>query len=241
MKKSIAIKVTRIHLLLTVVLLCAGYLLAYSYNYTKELALEQEESSKSVAHWEAEDQLREKLIDAQKENVQLEERLRELQFQVSEKEEEMSQMESKLADIYSELESYRLLAGLIEAKGPGVIVTLDDQDYAEEALDPNDYIVHEQDVRGVVNELFAAGAEGVSINGQRFVQTTAIRCVGPTIIVNGIKSSAPFQIAAVGDPDVLYQALHLPGGYVELLQSWGITVTVEKQDEIILPAYVGEL
>ncbi|MDQ0339225.1 uncharacterized protein YlxW (UPF0749 family) [Caldalkalibacillus uzonensis] len=241
MKKSKTIKVTRLHLLLTVVLLCAGYLLAYSYNYTKEFGQEQADVSQSMTQWEIEDQLREKLIQAQKENMQLEERLTELQHLVSEKEEQMSLLENELEGTYIELESYRLLAGLLEAKGPGVIVTLEDKDYIGETGDPDDYIVHEQDVRGVINELFAAGAEGVSINGQRFVHTTAIRCVGPTIIVNGVKSAAPFEIAAVGDPEVLYRALHLPGGYVELLQSWGITVKVEKQDEIILPAFIGEL
>lgn len=229
----------RIYLLLSVVLACAGYLISFSYQYTQENSPDLLPGENNT-YWHEEDQLREKLAEVSLENLELEEQLKTLQQQVNEKEAEVAQFERQLSVIYDELEAYRLLSGVLEGKGPGVIVTLEDRHY-DEASDPNEYIVHEQDVRGVVNELLAAGAEGISINGQRYVQRTAIRCVGPTIIVNDVKSTAPFEIAAVGEPDTLYNALHMPGGYVDVLESWGISVKVEKKDEIILPAYVGDL
>jgi uncharacterized protein YlxW (UPF0749 family) len=238
--EKMKIRKLRRYLLLTVVLTCAGYLVSYSYHYTKEFNLTIDNTEESNTYWHVEDQLREKVAEVSMENLRLEEQLKALQQQVNDKEAEVSQFEQKLSAIYDELETYRLLAGVLEAKGPGVIVTLEDRYYDAKASDPNDYIVHEQDVRGVVNELFAAGAEGISINGQRFVQSTSIRCVGPTIIVNDVKSTAPFEIIAVGDPDTLYTALHMPGGYVDVLESWGITVKVEKKEEVRLPAYVGD-
>ena len=234
------IRKIRLYLLLAIVFAGAGYLIAYSYHYTKEFNPRMGDEAQSSAYWQAEDQLREKVAEVTMENLRLEDELRALRQQVRKKEEEVFQTEQQLAKVYAELETYRLLAGVLEAKGPGVIVTLEDRRYDGEKSDPNDYIVHEQDVRGVVNELLAAGAEGISINGQRYGQHTSIRCVGPTIIVNDVKSTAPFEIAAVGDPHTLYNALYMPGGYVDVLESWGITVTVEKKEEIHLPAYVGD-
>lgn len=235
------IRKIRLYLLLAIVFAGAGYLLSYSYNYTKEFNPRLGDYPEAGTYWQEEDQLREKVAEVTMENLELEEQLRDLQQELREKEEEVFQTEQRLSKVYGELETYRLFAGVQEAKGPGVIVTLEDRRYDGEKNDPNDYIVHEQDVRGVVNELFAAGAEGISINGQRYVQNTSIRCVGPTIIVNDVRSTAPFEIAAVGDPQTLYNALFMPGGYVDVLESWGITVTVEKKEEILLPAYVGEL
>lgn len=229
----------KLHVYLSLVFLCCGYLIAFAYNYSQDHP--PVEHSATYWQWEKEDQLREKLLEITEENQEKERMLRELQIRVSEKEEELAQMENKLQQTIQELETYRLLAGIIETQGPGVIVTLEDSEYVSDAQNPNDYIVHEQDVRRVVNELLAAGAEGISINEQRYIHSTAIRCVGPTIIVNNVKSTAPFQIKAIGDPDTLYNALNMPGGIVDTFQMLGITIKLEKNDQIFLPAYVGEL
>lgn len=226
------------HVYLTIVFLCAGYLLSFSYHYTQSI---EDQGIKNPAQWEKEDQLRDKIFQVNMENTELEQQLRELQQRVSEKEEEMSYIQDEVASIHKELETYRLLSGLIEAQGEGIIITMEDNSYASDAQNPNDYIIHEQDVRRVVNELYAAGAEGISINDQRLIHSTAIRCVGPTIIVNNVKSAAPFQINAIGDTNTLYQALLMPGGVVDALKNWGITVKIEKSNQIVLPAYLGEL
>lgn len=230
-------KVKRLHVYLTLVFLCAGYMLAYSYNYSQEMDVS---ALKYHSFWEQEDQIREKIVSVNQENINLEQQLRELQMRVSEKEEEMAQFQDVNSSLHKDLESVRLLSGLLEAMGPGVVVTLEDSDYASDAQNPNDYIVHEQDVRRVVNELWAAGAEGISINGQRLIHSSSIRCVGPTIIVNDVKSAAPFEITAIGDPSTLSQALHLPGGVIQVLHTWGISVQVDMVDRLTIPAYVGE-
>ena len=71
-------------------------------------------------------------------------------------------------------------------KGPGVTVEMNDaQKPVGSGQDPNLFIIHDDDILAVVNELFAAGAEAMCINGQRVVATTEVRCVGPVIMVNG--------------------------------------------------------
>jgi uncharacterized protein YlxW (UPF0749 family) len=230
-------RVGRIQIYLTIVCLCAGYLITFSYTFTQE---QDEKGIESIQRWYQEDQMRETLIEVSQDNSQLELHLRDLQQKVNEKEEELSSAQTEISLVHKELEAYRLLSGLSQAQGPGITITLEDSAYASDAQNPNDYIVHEQDVRRVVNELFAAGAEGLSINGQRFIHTSSIRCVGPTIIVNGVKSAAPFQIIAIGESTTLSQALLLPGGVIDVLKSWGISVKLEQNNELMIPAYLGE-
>ncbi|MCK9909967.1 DUF881 domain-containing protein, partial [Microbacteriaceae bacterium K1510] len=162
----------------------------------------------------------ERILAEKEQNHNLETQLIELQRQVGKVEEAMAQQQSEAADTLSELDAARMLAGVVPVEGPGIEVTMQDNQNAANNPDVTNYIVHEQDVRLVVNELRAAGAEGISINGQRLVSNSAIRCVGPTIIVNGIKSAAPFVITAIGDPTTLENALHLPGGVLQSLQDF---------------------
>ncbi|GAA0364663.1 DUF881 domain-containing protein [Bacillus horti] len=230
-------KVRSKHVYLTLVALCAGFLISFSYQYTQD---QGDTSYRSTLEWVQEDQLREKHNEVRKENSLYEQYLRELQQQISVKEAEMSEAQTDLSAIQHELEMLRLMAGLSEGAGPGITVSLEDSSFAADSHNPNDYIVHEQDVRRVVNELFASGAEGLSINGQRVTHLTNIRCVGPTIIVNGVKSSAPFQITAIGDQETLNQGLLLPGGVADSLRGWGITVKIEKHESLLLPAFIGK-
>lgn len=154
-------------------------------------------------------------------------------------EEAMAQRKSEAAEILSELEAARMIAGVVAVEGPGIVVSMEDSRNAAGNADVANYIVHEQDVRLVVNELRAAGAEAISINGQRLVSNSSIRCVGPTIIVNGIKSAAPFVVTAIGNPDTLESALNMPGGVLQTLQDF-VQISVAKKERVLLPAYVGD-
>jgi uncharacterized protein YlxW (UPF0749 family) len=71
------------------------------------------------------------------------------------------------------------------------------------------------------------------------VSNSSIRCVGPTIIVNGIKSAAPFVITAIGDPDTLEGALNMPGGVLQSLQDF-VQIDLAKKARVQLPAFVGD-
>ena len=136
----------------------------------------------------------------------------------------------------AEIEQLMDFAGLTEISGEGIIVTMNDSS-SKGGGDRNAYLVHAEDLLAVVNELYAAGAQAVSINGQRMVQQSAITCAGSIVMVNGVRVAAPFEIKAVGDGAILQSALYFPGGVVDRLSPWGIEISAAKHDVVEVPAY----
>lgn len=134
-----------------------------------------------------------------------------------------------------DVEQLLAFAGLTVVKGEGVHVTVNDSS-KNGGGDRNAYLVHAEDLLSIVNELYAAGAEAVSVNGQRMVGKSAITCAGSIVMVNGTHVAAPFEILAAGDPDVLQSALYFPGGVVDNLSPWGIEISVSKTN-VEVPAY----
>lgn len=129
------------------------------------------------------------------------------------------------------LHEVRSRAGFAEMTGPGVIVRIFD---AENGF-TNEAIIHETDVRDTVNELFAAGARGVAIANQRLTASTAIRCVGPSILVNDERIPVnPVVISAVGDPKVLASGLDIIRITLEV--SRNLRVEIEQVPSLTLPA-----
>ena len=131
------------------------------------------------------------------------------------------------------------LAGLTALTGPGVTVTLSDSKTASAAVSPENVIIHDSDIRTVLNELLASGAEAVSINDERIVSTSAIRCVGPTVIINNTRLSSPFIITAIGDGKTLEAGLIVKGGVVDALTPWGIDINIAVLAKVTVPAYTG--
>lgn len=130
------------------------------------------------------------------------------------------------------LHEVRTAAGLAEMSGNGIVISLYDA--------PNGYgagdIIHDSDVRDVVNELFAAGARGVTVGGQRLIATSPIRCVGPVIRVNQKEISAnPVVIEAIGEPDVLASGLDIIRFSLEFHRDFRFEI--EKKEGIVLPPY----
>ncbi|HHX73459.1 MAG TPA: DUF881 domain-containing protein [Firmicutes bacterium] len=127
----------------------------------------------------------------------------------------------------------RTQAGFAEMTGPGIYVRI----YDAKNGYTNDAIIHETDVRDVVNELFAAGARGVDVGGQRLTATSAIRCVGPSILVNDERIAVnPVVIRAIGDPEVLASGLDIIRITLEI--SRRLTVEIEPAENLTLPAYI---
>ena len=135
-----------------------------------------------------------------------------------------------------EMDKLRIFAGLTSVSGGGVKVIMNDSS-TKNGGDSNAYLVHAEDLLSVVNELNAAGAEAVSINGQRYVGRSAITCAGSIVMVNGVRVAAPFELLAVGEADVMQSALYFPGGVVDNLAPWGIEVSVSKESMLTVPAY----
>lgn len=147
-------------------------------------------------------------------------------------------------------EQLRPIAGLTAVTGPGVTVSLDDATLPGEgrSMPPNttydDFVVHQQDVEGVVNALWVGGAEAMTIMGQRVVSTSAVRCVGNVLILHGRVYSPPFVIAAIGDVEGMTQALD-ESEAVATYRSWadyiGLGYEASTSDELTMPAYDGPL
>lgn len=139
-----------------------------------------------------------------------------------------------------EIEQLKYGAGLLPLVGKGVIVTVNDSQTAiKTGENPNLYLIHDEDLLRVINELRAAGAEAIAINEQRLIGTSEVRCAGPTVTINGKLLSPPYVIRAIGDPKVLISALNMRGGVVDTLKYWGIQVKVEESDKVDVPAYKG--
>lgn len=140
-----------------------------------------------------------------------------------------------------QLKRAEIMAGLVDVKGPGVEVTLNDaQKRTGDAVsDLNITLIHEDDLRRVVNELSAAGAEAISINESRIISNSAIRCVGPVILVNDEKMAPPYVIKAIGKPEQLAAALNLNGGVIEMLRALHFEVNIAQKEEVTISKYNG--
>ena len=137
-------------------------------------------------------------------------------------------------------EQLMMRAALTNVKGSGVSVLIEDSlKPIQSGENPNLFVIHDEDILRIVNELRAGGAEALAINDQRLIGTSEIRCSGPTITVNGKVYGAPFTVKAIGDPKTLNSALTMRGGIVDSLKHWGIKVTIKEEPSIAIPAFTG--
>lgn len=135
-------------------------------------------------------------------------------------------------------------AGLTAVQGPGLEVILDDAPGQPPGgdVDPNQLVVHQSDLQAVVNALWAGGAEAMTIAGQRVVATSAVRCVGNTLLLNGEVFSPPFRVAAIGPSATMQKKLSSSPGvklFREAASYYGLGYTVSTSSTLDLPAYRG--
>ncbi|HET8559720.1 MAG TPA: DUF881 domain-containing protein [Marmoricola sp.] len=142
--------------------------------------------------------------------------------------------------------------GLLPESGPGVVVTLDDAP-AEEIdkvaaqggpVTMDMLVVHQQDIQAVANALWRGGAEAMTINGQRIIATTGIKCVGNTVILHGVPYSPPYRLAAIGNQVGMEASLaHDP--YVQAYQTFvdrfRLGYDLRPESELRLPGYQGSI
>lgn len=141
-----------------------------------------------------------------------------------------------------ELKENNAFLGLFEMKGEGIVITLDDNRNVDgDELNISQYLVHEGDLLHVVNELFNAGAEAISINDNRIVTPTAILCDGNIIRVNGKITTVPIKIKAICSTSI-YNTLIRPKGYLQIMKEQGVVVDIKTSNEIgeiTVPKYDG--
>lgn len=163
-----------------------------------------------------------------------EKKLEETRQTAANKNEEDSQNETSI-------KNNKILLGLTDVSGQGLIIKLDEnrEVNSNQVLNINGYLVHEEDLLYIVNELFNAGADAISINDQRIVSTTSILCDGNIIRINGQMVGVPITIKAIGYPEGLDGALSRPGGYLETMANDGVVVSVERSENISIPKFDG--
>jgi uncharacterized protein YlxW (UPF0749 family) len=134
-------------------------------------------------------------------------------------------------------------AGMTAVRGPGLRVVLSDSGLANAPSgDPNDLVVHEQDLQAAINALWGGGAEAMSVQGHRVLATTAIRCVGNTLLLHGVVYSPPYVIEAVGDPAAMRAALAEDPAVERFRQGvreLQLGLQVDVREDLVVPAYEG--
>ncbi|ALU94897.1 hypothetical protein WQO_17125 [Streptomyces globisporus C-1027] len=148
----------------------------------------------------------------------------------------------------AKLKALEEAAGTTKVTGDSVSVTLDDAPpdatanpgYPEPQ--PNDLVIHQQDLQAVVNALWQGGARGIQVMDQRLISTSAVRCVGNTLILQGRVYSPPYKVTAVGDPGKLKQALNSSTAiqnYLLYVKAYGLGWKVDEDEAVTLPGYSG--
>jgi uncharacterized protein YlxW (UPF0749 family) len=176
------------------------------------------------------------------ENEDLTARIAEYTATIQSYEESVGEQGNYYDALTESLNQTRIFAGMVPVKGPGVVVTINNKYLYYDGDNQSQVVrnVYYEDLLKLVNELNAAGAEALSINGERIVATTEIRNAGDYIVINTNRYSVPFDIQAIGNPDKLMAALNLLGGVVDNLSEL-IDISLRTEKEILIPAYAGPL
>lgn len=187
-----------------------------------------------------ENDLRDKVLKAKEKYDNKYNDLEKITNELEQERKNVTENNSELTNLEEQINQANKTLGLTEVTGTGVIVTLKDNDTlnSNSNIDLSNSIVHDVDIIAIVNELKNAGAEAISINDHRVVPTTSISCDGNVIKINGEKVGAPFEIKAIGLPEQL-AALKRPGGYLDLLDGWGVITEFKKVNTVTIPKYTG--
>lgn len=136
--------------------------------------------------------------------------------------------------------------GLTDVSGPGVRIVMSDAPKTRKTPDDanaaNRMVVHQQDLQAVVNAMWIGGAEAVTVQGARIGPNTGIRCVGPTVLIDGVPYPAPYTIEAVGDPVRLFLALDQVSrirNFRDDVKTSGVGFSFASVDKVVAPGYSG--
>ncbi len=183
----------------------------------------------------------ETVLGLQAQQDALKARILEVRGQIAIAEAELPASAAQEKTLNAGLEHARIAGGLVQLSGPGLAFRLEDADAAVGGATA-DGLVTARDVRILVQELWLAGAEAVSINGERAVATTAILDIGNSILVNSAYLAPPYEIRAIGPTD-LYARLTGAASFVEFVQRRidpaGLRLSFAELEDVVVPAFAG--
>ena len=146
--------------------------------------------------------------------------------------------DSASSELSEELNKVNSQIGLTSLQGEGIIIKITDGEESD-ILPTETTVVHDSDLKAIVNDLCIGGAEAISINGQRIVSTTAITCIGNVIKINDEKVGSPFEIRAIGSKAELDGNVSMNGRTISLMKKAGISVKITRSDTVVIPKYDG--
>jgi uncharacterized protein YlxW (UPF0749 family) len=157
--------------------------------------------------------------------------------------------DAQVTELQRQVDELRGPAGFEEVHGPALTVVLKDapKDEIDRAVEkgevtPDELVVHQQDIQAVVNALWSGGAEAMTLQKQRVISTTGIKCVGNTVVLHGVPYAPPYEITAIGDLDALQTALDSSdyiAGYRTYVDAHNLGYEVSTKDDVSMPAYTG--
>ncbi|MDP2727501.1 MAG: DUF881 domain-containing protein [Dehalococcoidia bacterium] len=229
------LSLTKWGLSLTIVLFVLGLLLSIQWNTEREKPAAADSRAAELYGITVK-----RLEDEQK---QLKSNVERLQKETQAYQELAGLSKETMGELTDELRLQRIAAGLMSLKGPGVKVSLDDSKRSPApGENPNLYIIHDYQVRDVVNLFWHGGAEAISINAERLVATSSIYSSGGTIMVNSTRLSPPFVIQALGDADKMMDLFRQPSSLRTLRaqsEAYGLVLNLQKEYELKVPAFSG--
>jgi uncharacterized protein YlxW (UPF0749 family) len=199
----------------------------------------------SDATWQGggSDQVMQTILRLELEQAELKRKVGLLREELDAQQQAMGSSTRLLEDLNVELTRQKTLAGLVDARGEGVEITLDDSPRPSGGS-ASDHLIHDYDLRDVVNLMWIAGAEAIAINDERIVNSSSVYCVGSTVLVNDTRLSPPYKVKAIGTPRVLLDYIENPGYLSELKMRQarvGVRLEPVLVESVFVPAYMGSL
>ncbi len=154
---------------------------------------------------------------------------------------ETSNSVSGLTELKEQVAYFERLSGKTKVCGEGVVIIVNDSDIMlNEYQEPEDFIVHDVNLRVLVDELWQAGAEAISINGTRIIfGMSTINCSGPTININSVEHGSPYIIRAIGDRYQLQRKMTEDGSYANTLERFALDIEVNTKVYMEIDGYEG--
>jgi uncharacterized protein YlxW (UPF0749 family) len=157
--------------------------------------------------------------------------------------------DAEVTALQRQVDALRGPAGFESVHGPAITVVLSDAPKDEitraveqGAVTKDKLVVHQQDIQAVVNALWSGGAEAMTLQGQRVISTTGIKCVGNTVVLHGVPYAPPYRITAIGDLGALQTALDSSdyiAGYKTYVDAYHLGYEVSTDDDVTMPGYTG--
>lgn len=170
------------------------------------------------------EEIKDSLIMEKKKNENMQSKIDELQQDLEKYKSAQGNLDQYTQNLINELNEAKMIAGLVDVKGKGVIITIE--------KDKSDII--EKDILSILNELRASDVQAISINGERIIATSEIRKAGNYFTINGNQVLPPIEIKAIADPDNIENALNMTGGVIDNLKGF-VKVDIKKSDDIRIP------